>query len=347
MNTQDILDRILAGQIRPIDCERFAEAQAADGWDAINARITSRAALRRRRGVVRGVAVAACIVTLIVGAVVLLPTTNAPITTSPPTAGHILPGRERAVLILESGEHITFDGDAATNERRLSALGIAHNSNSLDFGAADAARYALYAPRGGIFSITLADGTRVTLNSDTRLSYPGRFEGAERRVRVDGEAYFTVAKDSERPFVVEGGGMSVEVLGTEFNLLARAGGDVEATLVQGSVEVRAGDSKALLAPGYQARLSANLLTTAKVNTRLVTSWKDGMFEFNDMPLAEIAEKLRLWYDVDFVFADPSLRQVRFTGAFGKDNELSYFLDLLSRTQAVNHTVQGQTVTLTK
>lgn len=333
------IDSILAGQISDFDRMRFAEASEADGWERIDAKIKARQYRRRRR---ISLAAAACAAALIVAAVVLTPNTPAPLE----TAEHILPGRERAVLILESGEQIALDNAATIDEQRLEELGIACDNSSLDFAEASAAQYVLYAPRGGIFNVTLSDGTIVTLNSDTRLTYPGRFSGEERCVKIEGEAYFAVAHDAEHPFVVDGGGMTVRVKGTEFNMLAREGGNIETTLLKGSVEIEAGGQTALLAPGWQARLSNNKLLTAKANAHIASSWKDGVFEFNDMPLSEIAEKLKLWYDVDFVFADPALRDVRFTGAFGKNNELNYFLDLLGRTHAVSHTLQGRTITLT-
>ena len=110
-------------------------------------------------------------------------------------------------------------------------------------------------PRGKEFSLRLSDGTQVWLNSESSLVFPVRFGDGPREVTVTGEAYFDVAHDASRRFVVHADTVSVSVYGTAFNLSAYADeGTIETTLVRGSVEVRSGHRRAMLQPGQQARV---------------------------------------------------------------------------------------------
>ena len=177
-------------------------------------------------------------------------------------------------------------------------------------------------PRGETFKVVLSDGTEVLLNSDSRLKYPEVFTGNERKVYLEGEAYFEVAKDKEHPFKVMAQGVEVNVLGTHFNVNAYPERtDVVTTLVEGKVRVGRGTRQIVLVPGEQAAASAESLNVKKVDVREYIAWKDGLFVFSRMSLEEIMRQVYRWYGVETVFSDETVRAVTFTGIIDKSMPL--------------------------
>ncbi|NML21634.1 DUF4974 domain-containing protein [Pseudoflavitalea sp. G-6-1-2] len=166
----------------------------------------------------------------------------------------------------------------------------------------------LIVPRGRRHQIILPDGTKVWLNSASKLSFPTVFAGKSREVQLDGEGYFDVKKDMTKPFVVQTTEAKVAVLGTAFNVNTF---DKKITLENGSVKVTAHEQDVLLNPGEQANASGNL-KKAFVNVKDVTAWKDGSIFLDNVTLAEIATVLERSFDYDFSFASPSVGLQRFT-----------------------------------
>ena len=166
----------------------------------------------------------------------------------------------------------------------------------------------------GTIEVTLCDGTRVWLNANSELEYPSAFAAGSREVALRGEAYFEVAKDAARPFVVRTPSARVEVLGTSFNVLAPSAEECVATLVEG--RVRLADSlrnEITLSPGQQASLSASgAWRVREVDTRYYTAWRDGLFAFKDCSLREIVTTLSSWYRVSFLFSDNELSRLTYT-----------------------------------
>lgn len=265
----------------------------------------------------------------------------------------ILPGEMKAVLRLESGERIALGKRAERQDERLAVRGISERDSALVYGEQPerrVERHVLTVPRGGEYVLTLSDSTRVWMNSDSELRYPSRFEGGERRVSVTGEAYFQVAKDESLPFIVEAGGAAVRVTGTEFNVMAYPDdGRVETTLVSGGVDVEANGQTRRVAPGSQAVYdkTSGGLTVRAVDLALYTSWKDGLFEFRDMPLGAVARQLERWYDVEILFADPAVADIRFTGAVKKMKPLAFILDIIQGTRSVDCRIEGRQVIIDK
>lgn len=161
--------------------------------------------------------------------------------------------------------------------------------------------------------VVLGDGTRVWLNGGSELRFPLRFDGGSRAVAFRGEAYFEVAKEAGRPFVVETGGASVEVLGTSFNVSAREAEECVTTLVKG--KVRLTDDKTgivVLAPGQQAVQGSTGWEVREVDTRYYTAWKEGLFAFKERPLREILAHFADYYGVRFVMAAEEKGQLTYT-----------------------------------
>lgn len=268
------------------------------------------------------------------------------------------PGGERAILKLYNGKTVVLD---STMKSSL----IAHEANVriemdsnhlLRYSSHDSIEMAndnknneLIIPKGREYQVVLADGTKVWLNSASRLIYPQSFMGKERRVVLSGEAFFDVTHDAERPFVVETSRMNVKVLGTRFNVNDYDDNEeVSTTLVNGSVEIVSGDQQAFrLVPGEQAYGKENELEKREVNVRLYTSWIDGKFLFNNTELEEIAKQISRWYDVEIFFSSESVKKVRFTGAIVKFKPLEDLVRMIESTSQVRFSVKGRTIVISE
>ena len=198
-------------------------------------------------------------------------------------------------------------------------------------------------PRGGEYQLILADGTRVWLNAETELKYPVAFTGEVREVMLEGEAYFEVAKNVSRPFVVKAGQLDIKVLGTSFNVKAYPSETQQATLVQGKVEVRAENYFRELQPGEQLNYSSEGPEIRKVDVKAYTSWKDQRFVFNDDLLEEVIHKIGRWYDVEFILRNPEVREIRFTGNLPKYRELEQVLNKLELTTHIRFVQDGRVI----
>ena len=268
------------------------------------------------------------------------------------------PGGERAILKLYDGKTVMLD---STMKSSL----IAHEANvRIEMDSNHLLRYSshdsigmanvnknneLIIPKGGEYQVMLADGTKVWLNSASRLIYPQSFMGKERRVVLSGEAFFDVAHDAERPFIVETSRMNVKVLGTRFNVNDYDDNEeVSTTLVNGSVEIVSGGQQAFrLVPGEQAYGKENELEKREVNVRLYTSWIDGKFLFNNTELEEIAKQISRWYDVEIFFSNESVKKVRFTGAIVKFKPLDDLVRMIESTSQVRFSVKGKTIVISE
>ncbi len=149
-------------------------------------------------------------------------------------------------------------------------------------------------PRGGEYTLVLADGSKVFLNAESSLKYPVLFSGDLRKVKLEGEAYFEVKRNPEKPFVVDIGGMQVNVLGTTFGIRAYADErEIRTTLVSGRVNVSAGKQVYELKPSEQAVFDkqTEAVKVAAVDTELFVGWKDGRLVFDNCSLERIFERL--------------------------------------------------------
>lgn len=208
---------------------------------------------------------------------------------------------------------------------------------------------ALTTPRGGEFRVTLEDGTEVWLNAQSRLVYPETFAGDERRVQVEGEAYFRVARDEQKPFLVETDGQLIRVLGTEFNVHSYAEDKaVETTLVKGSIAMQpigAGDAQLVLKPGHQAVFDkeAHNMNVRSADTEVVTSWKDGKFVFENQTLRQIMLTLSRWYDFDYEFLDEKAATTVFMGRIPRYSDFDDVIAILESSGGLKVSVKGKTV----
>ncbi len=259
----------------------------------------------------------------------------------------IQPGGNRATLTFADGKSISLSKEQTgiiVNEKGIEYQDGVTEVVNLATDAID--QFILATPKGGVYSITLSDGTKVWLNAESNLKYPSRFSKEERVVELDGEAYFDVAKveinetknkSTEKqlwPFVVVSRGQRVEVLGTKFNVSVYGDQpELKTTLVEGSVRLvpQGGDrsSGVILKPGQQGILFDGSLAVGvkTVDTESLIAWKDGYFYFNNTPTVELMKEVARWYDVEIVYKG-KIPDDTFSGKVKRNTTLMGLLEIL-------------------
>lgn len=271
----------------------------------------------------------------------------------PVTEQPIMAGMPRAILHLGDGRTINLDtlnrsleqGDVRmekTEQRKLTYVLSQHRTVS----AQEILYHEIEVPRGGEFDLILADGTVVWLNADSRLRYPVEFAGKERRVILEGEAYFQVKKNPDLPFRVEIRGQVVEVLGTEFNISGyKEEENIYTTLVNGKVKIATSRGEIALLPGEQCIMDtgSGLLTKQEVKVEKVVSWKEGKFILEEQTLEQIMQQFIRWYDITVFYQNPELKHKVFKGSVPRYSELQQVLNILTKTGEVSFKIQNRTV----
>lgn len=197
-------------------------------------------------------------------------------------------------------------------------------------------------PRGGEYRLILADGTKVWMNSDSKFEFPTVFTGKERRVRLQGEAYFQVQRNEKMPFRIEVNGIEVAVLGTSFNIQAY-GELMYTTLVEGAVALNVGGDTFRLLPGEEAKVNKRKVRVQKVDVYERIAWKEGKFVFREKRLEEVMEILGRWYDVEICYRNAAVKDLHFTGNIPRHATISEVLQFLERTRLVHFSIAGRTV----
>ena len=268
----------------------------------------------------------------------------------------IKPGEHKAVLITGGGERITLSDSTLSPIQEQNGMIVNVTNNKVSYILPEDSLCTqgspifntLQIPRGGEYFLTLADGTEVWLNAETEIRYPVQFTGDKRVVYLDGEAYFTVAPDKNKPFTGVSTHASVSVLGTQFNFRAYPDErDVQTTLVSGSVIMQSEKYKQqiTLVPGEQGVLEKNSakLMKQEVNTYLYTAWKDGRFAFRDARLEDLFNILARWYDLSVFYQSPEAKDIRFTGDLNKTDDFKSILKIIEQNERVIFTVNQRTV----
>ncbi len=159
-------------------------------------------------------------------------------------------------------------------------------------------------PTQQTYKINLHDGSVVTLNSGSSLTFPKNFSGNERVVTLKGEAYFDVAKSNKQFIVKIDGGVDVKVYGTQFNVNARNTKEIKTVLIEGSVGVNFSDILVMIEPSELATVntSQNDITVSEVNSESYIDWLNNKFVVKKEPLSQLFDKIAIWYGVDFVLS---------------------------------------------
>jgi len=199
-------------------------------------------------------------------------------------------------------------------------------------------------PLGQMSVVSLPDGTKVHLNSGSKLVYGSDFSSGNRIVNLEGEAFFDVFPDKKNSFVVRTPGeISLKVYGTSFNISAYPDDEnISTTLVDGSLGIldKKGDELTRLVPGENADFSntEKKVIVNKVKTDLYTSWKDGTITFRNESLKEIAQKIERWFNVVVIIQNSELENVNYNGTILKNKPIDQILEVLRLTSSLNYQI---------
>lgn len=261
----------------------------------------------------------------------------------------VIPGGNKAVLVLADGRQITLDtADNGTIARQGNVQVIKLDSGQLAYnpsGKGGAVGYnTLATPRGGQFRIILPDGSKVWLNAASTLRFPNAFTGSEREVQLSGEAYFEVAKNPSMPFRVKVNDMAVQVLGTHFNVMAYADEPgIRTTLLEGAVKVQHGGKAMQLAPGQQVQLtpSGSMTLENDVDVEEVVAWKNGYFHFNHESLQGVMREIGRWYDAEIAY-EGEIAPRQFGGKIERSSSVTEVLKILELSK-VHYRIEGKKI----
>lgn len=269
----------------------------------------------------------------------------------------IQPGRPQATLVLSEGQRVILQEEGNTpiavelgmvatreNGRLIYTSPEKKDSTVVKFNE-------LIIPRGGEYQLMLADGSRVQMNSASRLKYPVVFNQQERRVYLNGEAFFEVAKDSVHPFIVNVGEMEIKVYGTSFNINTFKKEGVQTVLVEGSVGIKVllSGEECMIKPGQLAEFNKEegKIEVREVNTSLYTDWKEGIFRFENERLEDILETLSNWYNVDVFYQTPAVKELHFSGFMERYEQIDSILNAITISTGVHFVIREHTITVLK
>lgn len=331
--------------------EANQHADAAKGWTIIERKLKQ----HRLRRKLYYTAVAACFLSFLLGTAVYLYTYQDPsLPVEEPSLAELFPNlpQNKVTLTLSSGQQIVLDEEQAKEIADNGKVVAQGSNNSLSYQPdntpASSIQYnTITVPEGSTFSLTLSDGTQVTLNSTTTFRYPVSMQD-KRIVELNGEAYFDVTHTG-KPFTVKADGKEIKVLGTQFNVSAYHSRNMITTLVKGKVEVKNGIASKLLAPGQQATISPedNAITVEEVNTAIYTSWVTGIYEFSRTPLHNILSQFELWYGVKVIYKDEDARNICFDGAVFRNKPLGFSLEIIQQVSNVRFSKENGTIIVSK
>lgn len=331
--------------------QKYAEIDVNHFWKK-----TERIIIPRHRHILRYVGYAAAFIGVLIGSVFLWRSTphqpqNTIITAHQET---ITPGGQKATLVLASGQEVDLSS-VKNNTMEISGIEVSGeravvksaSENVADKGAWNK----IITPRGGEYNLVLSDGTVVYINSESCLEFPSKFTGSQREVKLQGEAYFSVSKNSNSRFIVKTNEMDIVVTGTEFNIKAyKEENTVQTTLVNGLVSIATGKDRqniVNLVPAQQAELN---LTTRRLDVKEVDihpfiAWKNGQFIFKGDRLEDIMIVLARWYDFEVFYRNEEVKNLVFAGKINRMEVVDPILEIMESTKKVNIEVKGKTIVL--
>lgn len=274
-------------------------------------------------------------------------------------ANDVNPGQFKAKLILADGSSLVLDSAATGKLAQQGNVTVLNKDGKLAYippdGEDQEGSRVLYntleTSKGQTYVTVLSDNSKVWLNAESSISYPVAFTGKERKVTITGEAYFEVAKDEKRPFIVAGNklpsnelGWVVEVMGTHFNINSYVDEDmIKTTLLEGKVKVVSGKALTILRPGQQAQLKepGQLQTINNADMEQAVAWKNGFFQFDNADLRTVMKQIARWYDVEVVY-EGNISSETYGGKIRRNSKASEVLTLLEQNQ-VHFKIQGKRI----
>ena len=270
-------------------------------------------------------------------------------------------GHNKAVLKLANGTDIILDSKKngliasyfGNDVRKTGSGEIMFESVNKEYATTLNTQTAAYntitTPKGGQYQVTLPDGTKVWLNAASTLKFPVSFSNNDRRVEMEGEAYFEVAKHkradgSPVAFKVMSGDQVVEVLGTHFNINAYLDESaITTTLLEGSVRVSKNSTRKsiLLKPGQYAEVGSGI-RVADIDARQAIAWKNGYLSFSNENIQTIMRSISRWYDMDIIY-EKNITREKFIGSISRYKDVSQVLHMLQLTGSVNFRIEGRRI----
>lgn len=195
-------------------------------------------------------------------------------------------------------------------------------------------------------SLVLADGSEVHINSSSQISYPSIFEEKYRRVKLNGEAFFDVARDENKPFIIEAGNFEVKVLGTSFNV-RQVGDEVEVFVETGKVQLYNPNKlteSVIIEPGYVGKISANNVAKVKNTNDNITSWRTKTLKFKETQLNQVISDLENTYDKSIVFDSENINNYKLTSVYN-NQDFEVVIQSICISFNLTYEINGNTVYL--
>lgn len=270
-----------------------------------------------------------------------------------PAKMEIVPGTNTATLKLSSGKILQLSSSKLGLKIDSADLEYMDGSGIvLDKTSAVTKEMEIKTPNGGTYQVELPDGTKVWLNASSSVVLPANFSSSfERHLKLQGEAYFEVAKVNtsvngvlkRKPFIVTVNDKAIEVLGTHFNVRAYSSEpSLKTTLLEGSVKVVDGNTAKKIVPGEQATAVNGLININKVDVEDAIAWKNGNFQFTNVGIERIMQDIARWYDVEVVYTGPVTKE-SFGGAISRNKPLQDVLSSLEETGGVHFKIEGRRI----
>ena len=260
----------------------------------------------------------------------------------------IIIGSDKAVLTLENGDQVILEKGKKFQNKTLNSNGKELSYSIKNKTANNPSNQKivynfLTVPRGGQFSLNLEDGTKVLLNSDSKIKYPIKFiKGKKREVELlYGEAFFDVSSSQNNngsEFIVSTKTQKINVIGTKFNIKAYNEDEIiTTTLVEGKVRVHNGENQILLSPNQQSKVDSKStnIDVSNVDVLQQISWINGLFSFNDTSLESIMQTLSRWYDLKFIFKSANQKKLLFSGVLERTKSIEDILFIIEKTSSLN------------
>jgi|TARA_B110000858_G_scaffold198097_1_gene262554 hypothetical protein len=260
----------------------------------------------------------------------------------------IIIGSDKAVLTLENGDQVILEKGKKFQNKTLNSNGKELSYSIKNKTANNPSNQKivynfLTVPRGGQFSLNLEDGTKVLLNSDSKIKYPIKFiKGKKREVELlYGEAFFDVSSSQNNngsEFIVSTKTQKINVIGTKFNIKAYNEDEIiTTTLVEGKVRVHNGENQILLSPNQQSKVysKSTNIDVSNVDVLQQISWINGLFSFNDTSLESIMQTLSRWYDLKFIFKSANQKKLLFSGVLERTKSIEDILFIIEKTSSLN------------
>ena len=265
------------------------------------------------------------------------------------------PGNNKAILTLENGAKLVLDSAKIGTLAKKGKISIRKTKDGQLIYAVDRGNDAatnepityntITTPRGGQYQVILPDGTKVWLNAASSLKFPTAFAGNQRSVELIGEAYFEVAKNTAKPFMVKVDKMQVKVLGTHFNIMAYSDeAAIKTTLLEGAIQLNTGSKRNFLKPGQQGIVKDDDVQVIDADTDQAIAWKNGFFEFRRASIQDIMKQLSRWYDTEVTY-EGKIPDDEFVGKIERNVKLSQVLHILELNH-VHFKIENKKITVT-